>query len=70
MISRTTGVVRCFDGSKGYGYIDAEHAAEDIFVHYSAITGKGLKTLRPGEKVEFSVEQSYRGPQAVEVVRV
>ncbi|MFQ5410039.1 MAG: cold-shock protein [Anaerolineales bacterium] len=70
MINRTTGVVRWFDGSKGYGYITAEHPAEDVFVHHSAITGKGLRLLRPGEKVEFSLEQSYRGPQAVEVVRV
>ncbi len=68
MSKRITGVVRWFDGSRGYGYITAE--GKDVFVHYSAITGNGLKNLREGDQVEFVVEDSYRGPQAVEVVRL
>jgi CspA family cold shock protein len=65
---RTTGIVRWFDGSRGYGYITAE--GQDVFVHYSAIAGNGLKNLLVGDQVECVVEDSYRGPQAVEVVRL
>ena len=50
MAKRTTGVVRWYDGSKGYGYIDAEDG-EDVFVHYSAITGEMLPLLLEGEQV-------------------
>jgi len=65
---RITGVVRSFDGSRGYGYITAE--GQDVFVHYTAITGNGLKNLLEGDRVECVVEDSYRGPQAIEVVRL
>ena len=68
MSKHITGVVRWFDGSRGYGYITAE--GKDVFVHYSAITGNGLKNLQEGDQVECVVEESYRGPQAVEVVRL
>jgi CspA family cold shock protein len=65
---RATGIVRWFDGSKGYGYISAE--GEEVFVHYSAITGNGVKNLLEGDKVEFVVEDSLRGPQAKQVIRL
>jgi len=65
---RATGIVRWFDGSKGYGYISAE--GEEVFVHYSAITGNGVKNLLEGDKVEFVVEDSLRGPQAKQVTRL
>jgi cold shock protein len=65
---RATGIVRWFDGSKGYGYISAE--GEEVFVHYSAITGNGVKNLLEGDKVEFVVEESLRGPQAKQVIRL
>ena len=68
MSKRITGVVRWFDGSRGYGYITAEE--QDVFVHYSAIVGNGLKNLLAGDQVECVVEDSYRGPQAVEVTRL
>ena len=68
MTKRITGVVRWFDGSKGYGYISAE--GQEVFVHYSAITGGGLRNLFPGDKVEVVVEDSYRGPQAMQVTRL
>ncbi len=67
MSQRIKGVVRWFDGSKGYGYIDAQ--GQEVFVHYSAITGNGLKNLLEGDKVEFTLEDSLRGPQAVQVIR-
>ena len=68
MSKRTTGVVRWFDGSKGYGYITAE--GQEIFVHYSAITGSGIQNLLQGDRVEFLIEDSQRGPQAVDVTRL
>lgn len=68
MSKRATGVVRWFDGSKGYGYISAE--GEEVFVHYSAITGNGVKNLLEGDKVEFVREDSLRGPQATQVTRL
>jgi CspA family cold shock protein len=66
---RVTGTVQSFDGSKGYGYIHTEKGLE-VFVHYTAIQGDGLKTLAAGDRVEFVVEDGYRGPQAQQVVRL
>lgn len=69
MAKRFTGVVRWFDGSKGYGYISSEDGKE-VFVHYSAIAGKDSPFLSVGESVTFSLEQTVRGPQALEVTRL
>ncbi|MBL8047030.1 MAG: cold shock domain-containing protein [Anaerolineales bacterium] len=68
MAQRVKGVVRVFDGSKGYGYIQAQGL--DVFVHYSAIASAGLQNLREGEQVEFTLEESFRGPQAAQVIRL
>jgi CspA family cold shock protein len=65
----TTGIVRWFDGSKGYGYIRAENG-EQVFVHHSAITGKGSPLLNEGERVEFFLEYTVRGPEASDVTRL
>lgn len=69
MAKRTTGVVRWFDGSKGYGYIDAKDG-EDVFVHYSALTNYDAPLLLVGEQVEFFLRQTSNGPQATEVSRL
>lgn len=69
MAKHTTGVVRWFDGSKGYGYIHAE-SGEQVFVHYSAIAGQGLPFLVEGERVSFCLEETVRGPQASDVTRL
>ena len=61
-----TGKVKWFNESKGYGFISPEEG-EDVFVHYSAITGDGFKTLREGDDVEFNVVQGPKGLQAEEV---
>ncbi|WP_461213415.1 cold-shock protein [Lacticaseibacillus sp. GG6-2] len=60
------GTVKWFNAEKGYGFITREDGS-DVFVHFSAIQGDGYKTLEEGQGVTFEVEQSDRGPQAVNV---
>jgi len=69
MNSRVKGIVRWFDGSKGYGYINSEDGVE-VFVHYTALTGSGAPFLTPGDQVAFFLEQTVRGPQATDVARL
>lgn len=64
-----TGTVKWFNDQKGFGFITREDGEKDCFVHYTAITGSGFKSLREGEKVEFDVVQGDKGP-AAENVRV
>jgi len=63
---RETGIVKWFSDAKGYGFISRE-SGDDVFVHFSAIEGDGFRTLREGQRVEFSVEQTPKGLQAVHV---
>ncbi len=63
---RFTGKVKWFDGTKGYGFIEYD-GGKDLFVHYSAISTSGYKTLEEGQAVEFSVADGNRGPQATDV---
>jgi CspA family cold shock protein len=66
---RITGTVKWFNNSKGYGFI-ARESGSDVFVHYSAIQGDGFRTLVEGDRVEFSVEQTPKGPQASAVIKL
>jgi CspA family cold shock protein len=66
MSERTTGTVKWFNGSKGYGFIEREEGA-DVFVHFSAIQGDGFRNLEEGQNVEFNVEQGQKGLQATNV---
>jgi CspA family cold shock protein len=66
-MSQTTGTVKWFNESKGFGFI-AQESGPDVFVHFSAITGDGFKTLAEGQKVEFTITQGQKGPQAENVV--
>ena len=66
MSKRTTGTVKWFNGSKGYGFIEQEDGP-DLFVHHSAIRGEGFRNLEEGQNVEFNVEQGQKGLQATDV---
>jgi len=63
------GVVKWFSDKKGFGFIEQENG-EDLFVHHSAISMPGFKTLSEGDQVSFEVEQSDRGPKAKNVVKL
>ena len=66
-MSTTTGTVKWFNETKGFGFIEREDGP-DVFVHFSSITGDGFKTLSDGQKVEFTVTDGQKGPQAENVV--
>lgn len=64
----STGTVKWFNDSKGYGFIQQDDGGPDVFVHFSAIKGEGYKTLREGQAVEFDVEEDEKGLRAANVV--
>ncbi|AJD92605.1 cold-shock protein [Jeotgalibacillus malaysiensis] len=63
------GTVKWFNAEKGFGFIEVD-GGEDVFVHFSAITGEGFKTLEEGQKVSFEITQGNRGDQAANVVKL
>ena len=65
-----TGQVKWFNDSKGYGFIEQDNGEKDVFVHHSAIQAEGFKSLSEGDKVQFEVEQTPKGPSAVNVVKL
>jgi cold shock protein len=62
------GKVRWFNNKKGYGFIQRDSDGKDIFVHYSAVTMDGYKTLKTNDAVSFDIVQGEKGPQASNVV--
>ncbi|WP_028582500.1 cold-shock protein [Desulfogranum japonicum] len=62
------GTVKWFNESKGFGFIEQEEG-RDVFVHYSAITGSGFRTLNEGDKVEFEIVDGPKGPAAANVLK-
>jgi cold shock protein len=67
MSNTTTGTVKFFNEAKGFGFIEQESGA-DVFAHFSAISGEGFKTLAEGQRVQFTVTQGQKGPQAENIV--
>ena len=67
MSEREQGVVKWFNGAKGYGFIERS-TGDDVFVHFNAIVGEGYRNLEEGQRVEFTVTQGQKGLQAEQVV--
>ncbi len=64
---RTTGTVKWFNDAKGFGFITPEDGSQDCFVHFSAISGDGFRSLAEGDQVEFDIVQGEKGPAAENV---
>ena len=62
------GTVKWFSDEKGYGFITPDDGGKDLFVHHSAIAGRGFKTLAEGAKVSYETEQGPKGPSAANVM--
>jgi len=67
MDERTNGVVKWFNRTKGFGFIQRD-SGPDVFVHFSAIRGDGFRNLEEGDQVEFSIQSGPKGLQAADVV--
>jgi CspA family cold shock protein len=68
-LMQTTGTVKWFNAEKGFGFIEVE-GGSDVFVHFSAISGEGFKSLEEGQRVQFDVVKGNRGPQAENVTKL
>jgi len=66
----TQGTVKWFNPDKGFGFIAPDGGEADVFVHYSEISGSGYRSLDENQRVEFSIEQGSKGPQAVGVTAI
>jgi CspA family cold shock protein len=66
----TSGTVKWFNDSKGYGFITPDGASKDVFVHHSNISGEGFKSLAEGARVQFESSEGSKGPEATNVALI
>lgn len=66
-MAKLKGTVKWFNEAKGFGFITPDDGSKDVFVHFSAITGNGFKTLAEGQQVEFEITNGAKGPSAANV---
>ncbi|MDP9501163.1 cold-shock protein [Bisgaard Taxon 45] len=66
-MSKLNGTVKWFNSDKGFGFITPADGGKDLFVHFSGIIGSNYRTLNEGDRVEYSVQDSQRGPSAIDV---
>ncbi|MCK9505500.1 MAG: cold-shock protein [Porticoccaceae bacterium] len=69
MSNTVTGTVKWFNEAKGFGFIE-QQSGPDVFAHFSAISSSGFKTLAEGQKVQFTVTQGQKGPQAENITAI
>ncbi|MFK0570018.1 cold-shock protein [Endozoicomonas sp.] len=66
-MATTTGTVKWFNDEKGFGFITQDNGGPDVFAHFRQITGDGFKSLAEGQRVEFTITQGQKGPQAEDI---
>lgn len=67
MSNKSTGSVKWFNETKGFGFLSQDNGGDDVFVHFNSIVSTGFKTLAEGQKVSYLVEKGKKGLQAAEV---
>ena len=70
MSEKITGTVKWFNDQKGYGFIERDNGGKDVFVHHSAISASGFRSLTEGQRVSFIIEDGPKGPAAANVEQV
>ena len=69
-MERIRGTVKWFNNAKGFGFIGREDGGADVFVHFSALSGEGYKSLQENDRVEFEIVEGQKGPQAANVIKL
>ena len=65
-----TGVVKWYNGKKGYGFVSPDDGSKDVFIHASAVRSASLRFLNEGDKISFSTESTDKGPSAVDIKKI
>lgn len=65
-----TGKMKWFNDAKGFGFVTPDDGSKDVFVHFSSIQGEGFKSLAEGDRIEFEVQESDKGPKAANVRKI